>query len=283
MSKLRTILVVALAVIVPVVGLAFLGRILMRRSARAMGRAALASAGTATAVVTEADIARLPEPVRRWMRWSGMVGRPRMRTVRLRQKGRMRTGAGKPWMAFEAEQYFTTDPPTFVWYADVPMIGLPFMQGRDCFVGDRGNMLIKAGGWVTVVDERDAAIDQGSLTRYLSEIIWFPGAALEPYIAWTPIDERSARAAITRGDLTATATFFFNPDGSPATLAADRYYTGEGAPRLERWETPNTRYGEFGGVRMPVHGEAVWKLAAGDLPYIRIDITDVEYNVAATY
>src|SRR5579871_1304052 len=38
-------------------------------------------------VLTEADIAGLPEPVQRWLRWSGAVGQARPGTVRLRYGG----------------------------------------------------------------------------------------------------------------------------------------------------------------------------------------------------
>lgn len=57
------------------------------------------------------DTATLPPPVRRWLETSGAVGRPRARTVRLLQRGRMRTGPDQPYMPAEARQYFIVDEP----------------------------------------------------------------------------------------------------------------------------------------------------------------------------
>ena len=78
-------------------------------------RALLAAAGGSAAVVEARDLEKLPPPVRRWLEVSGTVGRPRATTVRLEQRGEMRTGPDKPWMPVAAEQYFSVDPPGFVW------------------------------------------------------------------------------------------------------------------------------------------------------------------------
>src|SRR5690554_1845213 len=56
--------------------------------------------GDAGPVVTEEDLRDLPEPVQRYLRYSGVVGRPVARTARLKQRGRIRQGEDSPWMAF---------------------------------------------------------------------------------------------------------------------------------------------------------------------------------------
>jgi hypothetical protein len=40
----------------------------------------------------------LPEPVSRYLRYTGVVGQPIVRTVHLRQKATMRPGAGRRWL-----------------------------------------------------------------------------------------------------------------------------------------------------------------------------------------
>src|SRR5690349_14389263 len=58
--------------------------------------------------IREADLDRVPAPVRQWLRYSRVVGTMRPTTVRLRQQGDFNLGRG--WMPFTAEQYFTTSP-----------------------------------------------------------------------------------------------------------------------------------------------------------------------------
>ena len=43
-------------------------------------------------VVTEADLEGLPEPVQRYLRYTQVIGKEKIGTVRLKQKGSIRTG-----------------------------------------------------------------------------------------------------------------------------------------------------------------------------------------------
>jgi hypothetical protein len=181
----------------------------------AEARALLASARDPAPRLVEArDIARLPAPVRRWLEVSGAVGQARAATVRLKQRGEMRTAPDKPWMPVAAEQYFTVDPPGFVWRVNARMAHVLPIAGRDRFAGGRGDMLIKVASVLTVADGTGPQIDQGALLRYLGEIVWFPSAALSDAIAWEPIDERSARATMRQGAVTASAVFAFDERGA---------------------------------------------------------------------
>jgi acetyl coenzyme A synthetase (ADP forming)-like protein len=228
-------------------------------------RALLAAAGGSAAPVEARELEELPPPVRRWLEVSGTVGRPRATTVRLRQRGEMRTGPDKPWMPVAAEQYFSVEPPGFVWGVNARMMGVLPIAGRDRYVDGHGNMLIKVGALFTVADGIGPEIDQGAMLRYLGEIVWFPSAALSDSIAWEAIDERSARATMRYAGVTVTAVFAFDERGRLASLTADRYMSAPGGPRLEKWAIPITAWRTIRGIEMPVRGNAVWKLAAGGL------------------
>ena len=248
------------------------------------GRALLAAAGGSAARAVEApELEKLPPPVRRWLEASGTVGRPRATTVRLKQRGELRTGPDKPWMPVVAEQYFSVDPPGFVWSVNARMMGVLPIAGRDRYADGHGHMLIKVASLLTVADGVGPEIDQGAALRYLGEIVWFPSAALSDSISWEAIDERSARAKMRHGGVTATAVFSFDERGRLASLTADRYMSSDGGPRLEKWVIPITEWRTIRGIEMPVRGNAVWKLAAGDFDYYRWEILDVEVNHPALY
>jgi hypothetical protein len=247
-------------------------------------RALLAAASSSSARVVEArDLERLPPPVRRWLEVSGTVGRPRATTVRLEQRGEMRTGRDKPWMPVTAQQYFSVDPPGFVWNVKARMMGVLPIAGRDRYADGRGHMLIKVGSWVTVADGVGPEIDQGTMLRFLGEIVWFPSAALSTYVSWEAIDARRASATMHHAGVTASALFAFDERGRFVSLTADRYMSGEGGPRLENWVITATAWRTIRGIEMPVRGNAVWKLAGGDFDYYRWEILDVELNHAALY
>jgi hypothetical protein len=221
------------------------------------------------------DIVSLPSPVRRWLEASGAVGRPRARTVRLVQRGGLRTAPGQAYMPAEAKQYFTVGEPGFVWTVDVTMMRVVPVVGRDTYVGGLGRMFIKAGGLITVADGTGPKFDQGTALRFLGEIIWFPSAALASYITWEPIDERRARATLAFKDVSVSAVFEFDERGRFAAMTAQRYYGGQS---LETWMIPVTEWKTIRGIEMPVRGGAVWKLASGDFDYYQWEILDVETN-----
>src|SRR5690348_14483325 len=179
-------------------------------------------------VVTEADLARLPEPVQRWLRWAHVAGKPVPQTVRLQQDGQFKASENGGWMDFNANQYYTTDPPGFVWTVSMKMLPLVTIQGRDMYVGGTGDIQMKALSLVTVAHEHGGELDQGAMLRYLGEIIWFPAGAISPYIAWSPIDATHAQATMAWRGTTASAVFTIDGEGRPVDVSADRYSDAKG-------------------------------------------------------
>lgn len=241
----------------------------------------LLAAGNAPASgpVTEADLERLPEPVRRWLHGAHVVGRPIPTSVRLRQEGELLLGGA--WRSFTAEAYYTTDPPGFVWRMTMPMGPGLAVVGRDRYADGEGSIEMRLGGVVPVARDSGPEMDRGALLRYLNEIMWFPAAALSPCIAWEPVDGASARATMTWGGVSGSATFFVDPDGRVTDMVAERYDRDAGA--VLPWSTPITDHGTFGGVRVPTAGEAVYARPSGDAPYIRLRVVDLAYDRPERY
>ena len=232
---------------------------------------------TRDGIIQEDDLADLPDIVQKYMHRSQVIGKPWLHTIRLHQTGRIRMGPDKPWMNLVAEQHFFTDPPGFIWDARVKKGPLLSFSGRDKLFEGEGNMLIKAGCF-KVVDEKGEKIDQGSMIRYLSEMIWFPSALLGPYIQWEAINENAAKATLNCGNKAVSGKFIYNDEGDMIDFQGQRYMdTGKDAVLLP-WHTPATGYGERGGCRIPVKGSAVWTLDGGDFTYIDVEITSLAYN-----
>lgn len=239
-----------------------------------------ASGRSEPAVVSEADLARLPAPVRRWLRWSGVVGAVRPATIHLRQEGHFRLGERQHWLPFRAESFYTIDPPGFVWPARFQLAPLLPITGRDAYVGGQGSIDMRVLGAVPVAQQRGPALDQGALLRFLNETVWFPAAVLKPYITWEEVDASAARATIRHGGVEVSATVTFDDLGRPTGMVAHRYRSVADRFELTSWSTPFHEYGEFGGIRVPVAGEGVWQLARGDFPYIRLRVTALAYDAS---
>ena len=232
-------------------------------------------------VITSDMLEKLPDPVQRYMAYSGVVGKTWIDTVRLKQVGKFRQGLGRPWMPMTAEEFYTTDPPSLIWDARFKVAGLPILRARDKYESGHGHMFGKLAGLFTVFDISGEKLDQATMIRYLSEIIWFPTAFLGKNISWEDIDERSAQVTFSDRGKSVSARMFFDGAGRLTNFTAMRYREIDGAFSLDPWSTPITSYGVFAGLNLPVRGQAVWNLPSGDLPYADLEITDIEYNSAA--
>lgn len=236
-----------------------------------------------TKVITKEDLIGLPEPIQKWLQKSQIIGKEKIVTVKLKQKGLFKTKKEKPWIPFKAEQYYNTDVPGFIWYATMKPAPLLTVKGRDMYYDGRGNMLIKLLSSIKIADASGPEIDQGTLLRYLNEIMWFPTAALNDYIEWQSIDQKSAMASMNYKGVKASAIYYFNEDGDLINFVAERYMDINGDFKIEKWSTPISDYREFNGIRIPSEGEAVWKLDSGDFSYIKIKLIDIDYNNPTLY
>lgn len=235
---------------------------------------------TEPSIVTKDDLADLPEPVQQWLRYSGAVGKPRPTTVRLKQEGEIRLG-DRGWMPFTAEEYYTTDPPGFVWTATIDFTGGIPVIGQDRYIEGAAALEMRLLGVIPVASDSGPEMDEGDLLRYLNETMWFPAGALSPYITWESVDDVSARATMEYGGSRGFGTFFFDEKGRVTNMIADRFDREFGA--IVPWSTPLQEYGEFDGIRVPTEGEAVYSRDTGDYAYIRLRVTEIDYDVPVLY
>lgn len=233
------------------------------------------------AVVTREELAALPPPIARWLEASGVVGRPRATVVRLGQEGALRTAPGGAWMPATAEQVFSVGEPGFVWTTRVTMAKVLPVLGRDLYAEGHGHMLITLGGLVPLVDVRDERIDEGTLQRWLGELVWFPSAALSPHVKWTAIDERQALATMEYRGVKGEGRFTIDEQGRFVEMEAQRFLGGGADAKRERWVVPARAWRRFEGVLVPSEGEVLWRLADGDFAYYRWRLTDLVTGAAA--
>lgn len=277
---LLRLLVVKLAVLVGLTAVVLAATHRFDRAVAADRRRLLAAPRPAhPPVVTEDMLAGLPEPARRYLRHAGVVGRSMVDTVRLRQRGRMHPGTGIPSFPLVAEQWYTVDPPGFVWDATVPVEGLPLVRGRDGYLEGHGLMTIRLGSLVPVVEASGPEMDEASLLRHLSEMPWFPSAFLRSNVTWEAIDEANVRVTLSDGDRRATGVLEIDGDGRLVAFRSERHaMVGKGF-ELRPWRAPTHAYGELAGLRLPVSGAAVWTLPDGsELEYFTVELTELEYD-----
>lgn len=213
MSKVICVLISIIIIFVLFITGPFIGNSLFNKSVGNEIKTLFSKVKNKNEVVTKTKMKVLPKSVQRWLEYSKIVGRSNITSVRLRQKAEMRLKTDKHWMSVQAEQYFTTEKPGFIWKARIKAAPLIHISGRDKYWDGKGSMLIKLLSLFTVADSEGKEINQGTLLRYLAELVWFPTAALNEYITWDEIGGDHAKASMNYKDVTASGVFTFNDKG----------------------------------------------------------------------
>jgi hypothetical protein len=231
-----------------------------------------------TAIVTEANLSGLPAPVQRYMRFSGVIGKPWIENVRLKYTGTFRMSPDKPWMSLAATQFYTTNPPGFLWKARFKILGVPFMFASDLYKNRHSHMLGRVAGLFTVVDGQGEEVDQGTMVRYLQEMTWFPTAYLGDNIQWAAVDDHAADVTFTDSGRSVTGRMYFDDSGRMLNFVAQRYGEFEGKFVMKTWSTPMTEYAQINGMTIPIAGLGVWQLPSVDFSYINVHVDELVYN-----
>jgi hypothetical protein len=230
--------------------------------------------------IAREQLERLPAPVRRYLDKAIGSRQSAVRTVRLVHGGTFRARLDGAWLPIRGEQYFTADPPGFLWWGRVRMAPGIWIDARDRSVGGIGHMYVAAESLLPIADSRGPELDVSALGRLLGELAWLPTAMLdERYVTWSPVDETRAKASLTVGSRTATGTFAFGDDDLPATFTAERHFDlgdGRSVPRLFSGRVSDYRL--VGGLLVPFRIKGAWHVEGQEIPYVRFEVERLDFD-----
>jgi hypothetical protein len=234
------------------------------------------------APVTERDLGRLPPPVQRYLRATGVAGHPRVHNFRVRMRGRIRAGPDARWMPIEAEQYNFMDTPSRLFYLTASMFMVP-LQGYHRYVGPSATMRVKAAALLNVVDAAGQAMDKGeTVTMFNDMCVFAPATLIDSAITWEAVDAHTVKASFANAGHTIRAELSFNEAGELVDFwSDDRPQIGSDGQTAKhvRWSTPIDGYRSFGPFHLASGGAARWHESTGDYSYIELEFNDVQYNV----
>ncbi len=238
----------------------------------------LMSENTAGAMlITEVDLEGMPAPVQRYLRYAGVIGKPRVISMRLVFEGQMRE-KGKDWFNFTSEQYSFFADPARLFFMKARISGIP-TWGYHAYKDTKAQMSIKLAGLIPVVNLDDPALFTTETVTYFNDLCLFaPAALIDPRIKWESIDAVSARAIFTNKHTSISALLYFNEAGQLINfISRDRQDVAK--KKAYPFSTPAKDYKEFSGYRLPSYGEAIWHYPDGEFVYGRFHVKSVTYNV----
>jgi Family of unknown function (DUF6544) len=242
-----------------------------------------AGPGDETPVIEE-DIVGLPAAVQRYVRFMGVVGRPREWSFRARFEGRFRMRPGMGWLPAEAWQYNSAIRVARVFVLRVRLAGVVPMTGKDIYVDGHGRMLGKLAGLITVADGQGEEFDIGELTTYLNDAVLFaPSFLLRDEVSWAEVNANAFDVTLRDAGRSVTGRVFIDRRGAPVDFATtDRFIDLPGGPRRCEWRTPIPEWVvDANGRVVPGPFKCVWNLPEGEFSYIegRLDPQSFDFNV----
>lgn len=228
---------------------------------------------------------RLPPPVRSYLDKALGSRTHTIRTVRLQHGGTFRPSLDGGWLSIRGSQYFSLDPPGFVWWGRARIAPGLWIDARDRALRGAGNMLVSAESSYTLADSSGPALDQGALLRLLGEMAWFPTVFLdERYVTWSAVDDRSAKATLKLNGREVTGLFNFGSDGLPAVFSAERYRDlGNGKSALTPFSGRLSDFRIVDGLLVPHMMAAAWIINGEEKPYVRFSVDRIEFDQSETY
>lgn len=238
-------------------------------------------------LVTEAEIAHLPDAVQRYLRFMGVVGRPRVWSFRTAWTGHFRLRPEAAWLPCEAWQYNTRLSVGRIFHIRIRFGGVLPVVGRDTYLGGSGRMFIRLFDRILIQDATGPAYDTSELVTYLNDALFLaPSMLLGPETTWTAVDDSAFDVTLTNGGRTVSGRVYLDERGAPRDFSTtDRFLADPYAPyhplvRAE-WRTPVHDWHVVNGRLIPAGALAVWHLPQGDFAYadLRVLPATLTYNV----
>jgi len=231
-------------------------------------------------LITEEDLATLPIPISRYIRFSGLIGLKKISTMRIVHSGAFKPGANKKFMPVKGEYSLTTKMPSFSWFGKVAMFpGLTF-SAFDSYYNGHGRMTVKLLSTFKIVDVDSKEIGLSAFGRCVAEMTLVPSFFLDnKKVKWLSSDSTKAECQITDLDLIANAQLYFNKNGSLDKIVVDRYFDRDnGEATLEKFTAKGQDIKDFNGLKLGSVVDGYWNLKEGDLHYVHFIIEKVEFN-----
>jgi hypothetical protein len=232
-------------------------------------------------LLTEADIRHLPAPVQRYLRYAGVLNKPKVHEMRVVFDGEMRE-KGKDWFSFTSEQYNFFDLPTRLFFMKAKMFGVT-VPGYHAYKNGQASMQIKLFGLFPIVNIQDGSLNKAeTVTLFNDMCLMAPGSLISPAIQWDSIDDRSVKATFTVNDISISAVLYFNDQDQLINFISDDRYALPDKKQY-RFSTPVGSYQNFHGYNIMSYGETVWHYPDGPFTYGKFVLKDIVYNERADY
>lgn len=231
-----------------------------------------------TPLISEADLAHLPEPVQKYLKYCGVINKPRVKNMRVVMQGEMRSKK-QDWFPFITVQYNFFDEPTRLFFMKGKMFGIN-VPGYHHYINKTAVMDIRLFGLKKIVYQQGPEMNKAeTVTLFNDMCLMAPATLIDKRIKWEPINDKSANAIFTNHNITVSAILYFNEQGQLIDfLSNDR--TEINMMKNLPFTTPVHSYQNINGYKLFDEGDGVWEYTDGKFVYGKFKLKEIEYNLS---
>jgi len=233
-------------------------------------------------ILKEIDIAHLPAPVRKYIIYSGALGKSKPQNVRITFEAEMLSKPGAKPMKASSEQYNFFGDFTRLFLMKASKLLIPF-NALHIYKNQEATFKVKVANLFNVVDVKGDDLTTAETVTLLNDMcIFVPGNLYDKRLTWKEIDSLSCAVTIENGKYKVSAILYFNAKGELINFVSDdrSALQDDGTLKKARWSTPVSDYKEIDGRRIPAYGETIWHYPEGDFTYGTFRLSSIKYNVA---
>ena len=230
--------------------------------------------------LTENDIQHLPEPVKKYIRYTGSVGKPKVNNFKIEFTGKIRKDEKSEWMPFTCEQYNFMQTPTRLFFMKAVMKGMP-VGGYHCFRNGVAFMDIRLFSIFKVQYMAGTEMDLSETVTFFNDMCCMaPATLIDRRIKWLEVDGNKVKASFTNNNKTVSAWLYFNDKGELINFISGDRYAGDTGKQFP-WSTPLKDFHDINGFKLAGNAEVIYSYPDRDLCYGTFKLSRITYNCKA--
>ena len=237
---------------------------------------------TGEEILNESDIAHLPAPVRKYIIYSGALGKSKPQNMRITFEAEMFSKPGAKPMNATSEQYNFYRDYTRLFLMKARKFLIPF-HAFHVYRNQEATFKVRVVNLFNIVDVKGEELTTAETVTLLNDMcIFVPGNLYDKRLSWKEIDSLSSQVTLQNGRYKVSAILYFNEKGELINFVSDdrSALQDDGIMKRVRWTTPVGDYKDFDGRRIPTYGETIWNYPEGDFTYGIFRLKNIIYNVS---
>jgi len=233
-------------------------------------------------VISDKEIAHLPDCVKKYLVYTGAIGKSKPQNVFIEFDADMYRKPGDKPMKSHSVQYNFYGEYSRLFLMKAGKMGIPF-RAMHIYRNHQASFQVKVAGLFKVVDIKGEELTKAETVTLLNDMcIFAPGSLMDTRLTWEEIDSLSTKVTLTNGKYVVSAILYFNETGELINFISDDRYAlqDDGTMKKFRWSTPVSAYKEFEGRKIPTVGKTIWHYPEGDFTYGVFTLKSIKYNVS---